>query len=381
VTPRPVRVVHVLTRTNIGGPSVMLVDLLEGLDASRTLQTVVRGPAVVSEGDYLAGRHVSAEVITLGGLRRSIGVIDEARSLFALVRTLRRLRPDVVHTHMAKAGVLGRLAAVLARVPARVHTFHGHLLHGYFSAPVTRLFVVIERLLGRLTTFALVVGESTRCDLLAARIVRPDDSAAILPPAKPVRSHDKRAAREQLGLAPHGVIVGFVGRLTGIKRPDKFVAIAEAIPEARFAIVGNGPLAEEVRAKTAALPNMTMLDFNDDVSLVLGALDVVVLTSDNEGVPLSLIEAASAGVPVVTADVGSVREIVADSVTGFVVSGHQPMTDAVLRLVRDASLRDSMGRAAMSHIKTCCSLRAYLEAHESLYLRLVARKAGRESGR
>lgn len=101
----------------------MLVDLLEGLDASRTLQIVVRGPAVASEGDYLASRHVSAEVITLGGLRRSIGVIDEARSLFALVRTLRRLRPDVVHTHMAKAGVLGRLAAVLARVPARVHTF------------------------------------------------------------------------------------------------------------------------------------------------------------------------------------------------------------------------------------------------------------------
>ncbi len=358
----------------------MLVDLLEGLDASRTHQTVVRGPAVESEGDYLAGRHVSAEVITLGGLRRSIGVIDEARSLFALVRTLRRLRPDVVHTHMAKAGVLGRLAGVLARVPVRVHTFHGHLLHGYFSAPVTRLFVVIERLLGRLTTFALVVGESTRRDLLTARIVRRDDSAAILPPAKPMHRHDKRATRAQLGLAPDSVIVGFVGRLTSIKRPDKFLAIAEAIPEAHFAIVGNGPLADEVRAKAAALPNVTMLDFNDDVSVVLSALDVVALTSDNEGVPLSLIEAASAGVPVVTADVGSVREIVADSVTGFVASDAQ-LTDAVRRLVRDAALRDSMGRAAMSHIETCCSMRAYLEAHESLYTRLVARHTRRESRR
>lgn len=380
MTSQPVRVVHVLTRTNIGGPSVMLVDLLEGLDASRTHQTVVRGPAVASEGDYLAGRHVSAEVITLGGLRRSIGLIDEARSLFTLVRTLRRLRPDVVHTHMAKAGVLGRLAGVLARVPVRVHTFHGHLLHGYFSAPVTRLFVVIERLLGRLTTFALVVGESTRRDLLTARIVRRDDSAAILPPAKPMHRHDKRAARAQLGLAPDGVVVGFVGRLTGIKRPDKFLAIAEAIPEAHFALVGNGPLADEVRAKAAALPNVTMLDFNDDVSLVLSALDVVALTSDNEGVPLSLIEAASAGVPVVTADVGSVREIVTDSVTGFVASDAQ-LTDLVRRLVRDAELRDSMGRAAMSHIETCCSMRAYLEAHESLYARLAARHTRRESGR
>ena len=380
MTSQPVRVVHVLTRTNIGGPSVMLVDLLEGLDASRTHQTVVRGPAVASEGDYLAGRHVSAEVITLGGLRRSIGLIDEARSLFTLVRTLRRLRPDVVHTHMAKAGVLGRLAGVLARVPVRVHTFHGHLLHGYFSAPVTRLFVVVERLLGRLTTFALVVGESTRRDLLTARIVRRDNSAAILPPAKPMHRHDKRAARAKLGLAPDGVVVGFVGRLTGIKRPDKFLAIAEAIPEAHFALVGNGPLADEVRAKAAALPNVTMLDFNDDVSLVLSAVDVVALTSDNEGVPLSLIEAASAGVPVVTADVGSVREIVADSVTGFVTSDAQ-LTDAVHRLVRDAAMRDSMGRAAMSHIETCCSMRAYLDAHESLYARLVARHTRGESGR
>jgi glycosyltransferase involved in cell wall biosynthesis len=196
-----------------------------------------------------------------------------------------------------------------------------------------------------------------------------------------MRQHNKRAAREQLGLAPVGVIVGFIGRMTGIKRPDKFLAIAEAIPEAHFAIVGNGPLADEVRAQAAALSNVTMLDFNDDVSLVLTALDVVALTSDNEGVPLSLIEAATAGVPVVTADVGSVREIVADSVTGFVANGHQPMTDAVRRLVRDAALRDSMGRAATSHIETCCSMRAYLESHESLYARLVARHTRRESGR
>jgi glycosyltransferase involved in cell wall biosynthesis len=376
-----VRVVHVLTRTNIGGPSVMLVDLLEGLDPSRVGQTVVRGPAVAAEGDYLAGRHVSAEVVTLGGLRRSIGVVDEARSLVALVRTLRRLRPDVVHTHMAKAGVLGRVAAVLARVPVRVHTYHGHLLHGYFSPIVTRVFVAIERLLRRVTTFVFVVGDTTRRDLLRERIVREDASATIMPAAKPMRPHDKLGAREQLGLARDGVIIGFVGRLTGIKRPDKFLAIAEAIPEANFAVVGNGPLADEVRAKVAALPNVTMVDWNDDVSLVLAALDVVALTSDNEGVPLSLIEAAAAGVPVVTADVGSVREIVVDPTTGFVVRSDAQLTDAVRRLVHDPALRESMGRAAASHIEKCCSMRTYLEAHESLYARLVERNEHRESGR
>ena len=368
---RPIRVVHVVTRTNIGGASAMLVDLLENLHPSRFVQVVVRGTPIESEGDYLATRKVAAEVITIGGLRRSIRLIDEARSLVTLVRTLRRLRPDIVHTHMAKAGVLGRVAALLARVPVRVHTFHGHLLHGYFSRPVTRLFIVIERLLRRVTTFALVDGEATRRDLLRARIVRDRDSAATLPAAKPMTPHDKRVVRRQLGLPNEGVIVGFVGRLTAIKRPDRFVTLAAAVPEAHFAIVGNGPLLTEVHRRTAALPNVTMLGWNDDVSLVLAALDIVALTSDNEGAPNALVEAASAGVPVVATDVGSVREIVADSTTGFVVRSDAQLTDAVRRLVHDAALRESMGRAAASHVEKCCSMRTYLEAHESLYARLV----------
>jgi glycosyltransferase involved in cell wall biosynthesis len=352
----------------------MLVDLLEGLDPSRVVQIVVRGTPVESEGDYLATRRVAAEVITLGGLRRSIGFIDEARSLVTLVRTLRRLRPDVVHTHMAKAGVLGRVAAVLAGVPVRVHTFHGHLLHGYFSPTVTRMFVAIERLLRRVTTFALVDGEATRRDLLRARIIRDFDSASALPAAKPMTPHDKQVARRQLGLPNEGVVVGFVGRLTGIKRPDKFLAIAEAIPGANFAIVGNGPLADEVRAKAAALSNVTMLGWNDDVSLVLAALDIVALTSDNEGAPNSLVEAASAGVPVVTTDVGSVREIVADGVTGLVAGDDTSLVAAVRRLVSDSALRESFGRVAPVHIAERCSMRAYIDVHEALYLRLAREK-------
>lgn len=381
MTSRPVRIVHVLTRTNIGGASVMLVDLLNGLETTRFEQIVIRGPAIEAEGDFLLGRNVPAEVITLRGLRRSIGLLDEIRSLIALVHELRRLRPDIVHTHMAKAGVLGRIAAVLARVPVRVHTFHGHLLHGYFSRPVTHLFVLLERILRGITTFALVDGEATRRDLLHARIVREDDSASTLPAVKTMPPYDKRVVRTEFGLDHDDVIVGFVGRLTGIKRPDRFLALAAAIPKANFAIVGDGPLIEDVRQRASALPNVTMLGWNSDIPRVLAALDIVALTSDNEGAPNSLIEAGAAGLPVVTTDVGSVREIVADSVTGYVVRSDTELTEAVQRLVSDGALREAMGRAAKVHVESHCSMRAYLEAHESLYAQLVGRKATQETGR
>lgn len=367
-----IRVVHVLTRTNIGGPSVMLVDLLDGLDRQRFAQSVVRGAPVENEGDYLAKRTITAEVITIGGLRRSLGVVGELRSLFALISTLRRLQPHIVHTHMAKAGVIGRIAAVIARVPVRVHTYHGHLLHGYFSPAITWLFTTIERLLRTVTTHALVVGAATRRDLVRAGVVSESRSSIILPAAKPVKPHDRMQARTSLGLPTQGVLVGFVGRLTGIKRPDRFLRVAAAVPQATFVVVGNGPLHDETARVARTLNNVVMLDWHDDVSFLLSALDVVMLTSDNEGVPLSLIEAASAGVPVVSLNVGGVSEIVEHESTGLIVNNEDELTAAVTRLVNDSSLRQMMSSRAPLHIAERCSMTRYLADHASLYERLAA---------
>jgi glycosyltransferase involved in cell wall biosynthesis len=191
-----------------------------------------------------------------------------------------------------------------------------------------------------------------------------------MPAAKPMQRHDRSRARQALGLPEHGVLVGFVGRLTGIKRPDRFVRLARAVPNATFVVVGNGPLRDETVASAATLNNVTFLDWHDDVSLVLSALDIVVLTSDNEGVPLSLIEAASAGVPVVSTDVGSVREIVEHEMTGLVVRDEDALADAVAQLVNDDSLRRTMGERASTHISERCSMRAYLDAHTMLYEQL-----------
>jgi len=353
----------------------MLVDLLQGLDRQRFTQSVVRGTPIDNEGDYLKNRAVPAEVITARGLRRSLDVVGEFRSLFALIGTLRRLKPDIVHTHMAKAGVIGRIAAVLARVPVRVHTYHGHLLHGYFSPSMTRIVTTIERFLRLVTTHALVVGDTTRRDLLKARVIHEQRSSTILPAARTLQRHDRYMARTSLGLPHDGVIVGFVGRLTGIKRPDRFLRVAAAVPDATFVMVGNGPLHDAVARTASVLPNVRLLDWHEDIAVVLSAIDVLVLTSDNEGVPLSLIEAALIGVPVVAVDVGGVREIVEDGVTGIIVHDESQLAEAVSHLVRDTACRQKFGAQAKSFISKRCSLTTYLEAHATLYERLVVRES------
>jgi glycosyltransferase involved in cell wall biosynthesis len=274
---------------------------------------------------------------------------------------MRRFRPDIVHTHTAKAGVLGRTAARLTGAPAVVHTFHGHLLHGYFSPAVTRMVVTTERALAHATTRLVAVGAQVRDDLLAAGIGKPEQYEIVppgvaLPPA-PTRSD----ARRMLGLPADAVIVAFVARLTAVKRPDRFIDMAHLVlaehPYVVFTVVGEGALLNDMRSRSASLGDQVrFLGWRSDVETVYAACDIVALTSDNEGMPVSLIEAATVGRGAVTTDVGSAREVVVDGETGFVVSADaSAVAAAVCRLVTDAPLRERMASAAASRAATAFS--------------------------
>ena len=195
-----------------------------------------------------------------------------------------------------------------------------------------------------------MVGAATHRDLIAARIIVQHQSSVVLPGVKAITRYKPAAARSELGLSADGVVVGFVGRLAAIKRPDKFLRLAAAIPSAHFVLFGDGPLRDTVRRDAATLPNVSLREFSSNLALVLGALDVVVLTSDNEGVPLSLIEAAVAGLPVVSLRVGGVAEIVEHGVTGLLADNDVELHDAVVRLVTDYALRAAMGAAAQQTI-------------------------------
>jgi glycosyltransferase involved in cell wall biosynthesis len=351
-----IRVLRIIDRLNVGGPALQASVLAERLDHTRFEQILMAGAIDSDEGDYVTLRAPGLRVEHVRGLGRAPSPRDDAHALAQISTAIRRFRPHVVHTHKAKAGVLGRPAAWTHRVPATVHTFHGHLLHGYFSPLKTRAVVAVERGLARPTTALVAVGSRVRDELLEAGIGQRQQYSVVPPGVDLGIAPEPAAARRALGL-PAGPIVTFVGRLAAVKRPERFVDLAMAVarshPDACFAIAGDGELADEVRARARPLGRrMVFLGWRGDVETVYSASDVVVLTSDNEGMPVSLIEAAASGTPAVTTRVGSAPEVVADGVTGFVTDKDpRALATAVTRLLDDEALRTAMGQAASQRAK------------------------------
>lgn len=350
----PLRVMRVVARMNVGGPALQSVTLMRGLPADRFEQRLYTGFVEPDEADYVELRAPGLTVHRVPALGRRIRPTDDVRALAALTAEMRRFRPHIVHTHTFKAGALGRVAAALAHVPGRVHTFHGHLLKGYFPPRTVRLISMTESVLARYTDHLIAVGDRVRDDLLAAGIGRAGQYTVVPPGTslKPLPS--SQAAREQLGLPAEGKVVGYVGRLTRIKRPDRLVAVARkviaAVPGVTFAICGDGELGAELCSASDALgPSVRPLGWRADVEKVYAAADLVLLTSDNEGMPVSLIEAGLAGVPAVATNVGSVAEVVRDGSTGLLTRcDTDDLAQSVIRLLRDDSLRCQMGAAAAS---------------------------------
>ena len=374
---RPIRVLRVIARMNVGGPAWQVSVLTRGLDASRFETSLIAGDVGGGEADFVELRDPDLPLVKIPALGRNVRFGDDLRAFIAIRREIRLFRPDIVHTHTAKAGVLGRLAAATCRVPLRVHTFHGHLLHGYFNRLISRVLVLVEKFLARRTTALVAVGERVRDDLVAAGIGRLDQYTVIPPGVAPAGPLDRESARVRLGL-PLGVpVVLFVGRLTVIKRPDRLIEAMSYVlarrSDAVLAVAGEGGLLEETRRRAEPLGSaVRFLGWQPDIADLYVAADCVVLTSDSEGMPVTLIEAAMAGVPGVTTDVGSAREVVVDGVTGLVVaSDASAVADGLLRLF-DVELRDRMGAAARARAEAEFGTRRLIADHEALYERLMA---------
>ena len=373
---RPIRIMRVIARMNVGGPAWEVTVLARGLNEDRFEVSLLAGEVDEGEADFIELRDPDLPVTKISSLGRSVRFGDDFRAFLAVRRTIREFRPDIVHTHTAKAGVVGRLAAISCGVPIRVHTFHGHLLHGYFGPVVSRALIIVERLLAHGTTALIAVGEQVRDDLVAVGIGDHGKFTVIPPGVAPAADHSRESARQLLEIPTEVPVVVFVGRLTSIKRPDRLLdamsLLLEQLPDALLVVAGDGDLMEETRSRAANMgSSIRLLGWQREVGLLYAAADCVVITSDNEGMPVTLIEAAMAGVPGVTTNVGSADEVVLDGKTGRVVDcSAQSVAGGLLEMLNSAD-RQELGAAAKVRAEHEFSLERLVAHHEDLYERLV----------
>ena len=371
---KPVKVMQIIARMNVGGPAVLVADLVRNLDPQRFSTVLVTGYCDENESDYLDEVARDVVAIRIPGLGRSVSPLKDLSAFFLLIKQIRKFKPDVIHTHTAKAGVLGRLAGLIARPQAaRVHTFHGHLLQGYFSSGKTRLVIGLEKVLGLITHRFIAIGDAVKNDLVQAGIAKVSKFEVIYPGLQELDRYPKSDARSTLGLEPRKKYLVFVGRLTSIKRPDRLIDLARFIkdkhPEFWLLIAGAGELLDtlSVQVEKELLP-VTFLGWRKDIGAILSASDIAVLCSDNEGIPLTLIQASQAGLPIVSTDVGSVSDIVISGTTGLLTEvSSKGLINGVSTLLADPALCERFGKAGQERARDFFSSRAMIEHHQRLY--------------
>ena len=373
-----IRILRIISRMNVGGPAWQASVLTVGLNNDEFETRLICGEVDESELDFLELRNIVVPLKKLPTLGKPLNFWNDWLTFKELRKEIRDFRPHVVHTHTAKAGFLGRSAAFLEKVPIVVHTFHGHLLHGYFSSFKTLLFTITERFLARLSTALVSVGERVRNDLVNAKIGRLEQYVVVPPGVKLGAIPEQDRARKQLDISLETPVVLFVGRLTSVKRPDRLInsmfLLLESVPNAVLIIAGEGDLSLHTRELAKNLgDSVRFLGWQDDVERLYAAADIVVLCSDNEGMPVTLIEAASAGLPAVATDVGSTGEVVAHQKTGLLVGkSDTALAEGVRILLEDRDLLKSMGFAAKARAEKHFGIEKLIFGYSELYKSLLA---------
>lgn len=375
-----VKILRVIARLNIGGPAVHVINLCAGLDARHFETTLVCGDVGLHEGDmgYLA---VAAGVqpVVMPALQRAIAPITDLVALWQLYKLMRRIRPQIVDTHTFKAGALGRVAAWLAGVPVRLHTFHGHVFQGYGGGLQSMLIVQLERALGRLTTRVFGVSQLVNAELQAHRIV-PAAKLQVFPVVldlAPFATAARRGAfRAELGIDAGTALVGNIGRLVPIKNQALFLEIAALLVQrgfgGKFVLVGDGELRVELEQRAQALKLADRIYFcgwRRDLAGVLADLNVMVNTSLNEGTPVAIIEAMAARVPVVATAVGGVADLVTHGSTGFLLPTESAAAGAnavEAALCAEVALLDRAQRFVLENYNLQHSLRRAEALYRSL---------------
>ena len=385
----PVRVLRVIARLNVGGPALHVSYLTRELDRRGYETTLAAGSVGEGEGsmEYIA-RELGIEPLTIPLLQREISPLRDTATVRSLVGLIRALKPHIVHTHTAKAGAVGRAAAVLAgpdRPKVVVHTFHGHVLRGYFPPPLTEAFRLLERGFARVSDALIAVSPEVKEDLVGLGVAPHGKISVIrlgLDLDGRIRAgvEERAAVRARFGIPEDRFLIGWLGRMTEIKRVEDLLlalgALRERGVEADLMLVGDGPLRQALERRAAELgleECCHFAGFTEHVAPFLATFDTVALTSANEGTPVTLIEALAAERPVVSTDVGGVSDVVQHGKCGFLVppGGVTEIAIALEQFARSPALRREFGRAGRAHVLPRYSIPRLVDDVDTLYRSLL----------
>lgn len=383
--PRPIRIMRIIARLNVGGPAIHVTLLTEKLGAPDYESVLVSGTIDPGEGDmaYLADAH-GVKPVFIPELGRGLNPVRDMVTLWKVYQLIRELKPDVVHTHTSKAGFVGRVAARMAGIPVIIHTFHGHVFQGYFGPLKTRLFLVLERLTARMSDTIITLTEGLRRELAEDYRVTRKARITVLPLGldldsfanTPRKSGAFRAAWE----IPDGVpLVGIVGRFAPVKNHVLFLEAAaqvkKQLPSARFALIGDGETRAEVEAKVDELglrESVIFTGWQRDLAPIYSDLDVLVSSSTSEGTPVSVIEALSGGCPVVATAVGGLPDLLDHGQLGRLVTSGD--ADALADAITDTLLNPPDVSEAKRLMLDRYGIDRLVSDLDSLYRGLLAKK-------
>lgn len=391
------KILRIINRLNLGGPTFNAAYLTKYL--SPEFETLLVA-GMIDETEESSGfilREMGLQPVYIPEMYREIHLLKDRKAYLQLKKIIADFKPDIVHTHAAKAGTLGRLAAASCKVPVILHTFHGHVFHSYFSAWKSNLFIQIERYLAKQSTCIISISEKQKQELAAVYNICTAEKIAVVPLGFDLKkfSEDlpgkRKIFRDQYKVADDEIVVVIVGRLVPVKNHALFLRTLKSVlnhtqKKVRAFIIGDGESREQLEHLAASInldftnytrdprrADLTLTSWIKKIDEVYAGADIVALTSLNEGTPVSLIEAQAAGKPIVTTDVGGIRDIVIPDKTAFVVASNdeKAFAEMLLRLVEDDELRHGMTKSNSHNITDQFDYRRLINDTGALYRRLL----------
>lgn len=391
------KVLHIITRFDKGGSAQNTYLTLLGLKERNFQSYFVTGLSLESEMKYAEIKaqekdiqrleHVGIEFILCPPLVRRTNIIKDLKTFLDIGRIIKKISPEIVHTHSSKAGLLGRLAAKLARVPIVVHTPHGHVFFGYFGPFKTKIFIILERLVSRITDRIIALTNKEKEDYIKFKIANEDKFDVIysgieLDKFKELSEDKKQNLIKELGIPEKSLIIGTVGRLVPVKGHEFLIKAAKYIiskyPEAFFVFTGDGPLEQNLKKQALELGinnNIIFLGWRSDVSKIISVYDIFVLPSLNEGMGRVLAEAMALGKPIVASNVGGIPDLVTHGKNGFLVPARnsEKLAKYIQILIEDKEKKEKMGQTGKEMVKNF-SKEKMVEKIVNLYEELLTQK-------